>query len=370
MGAGTAVRIEILSLRIAFYTGRCLPIHAYSLDERPLGGIETGVIHLAAHLQKRGHHITVFTSHKNPPPSKPAYLPLTDIHTRGEFDVLVAVKDWWPAFFTVPRKKLFYLTGDSFDQYITFGLGDKRVVEKVDYFLAKSDWHRMTLCEMSGFPFEQSFVLGNGLDLLDFYGKEKRERKRLMYSSAPFRGLALTPTLFSRILKLHSDAEFHIFSGLQVYDTDRPFEGPETKFFESLCGILRKIPNVFLHGNIRQKELAREFMKSSILFYPNSFPETNCRTVLEAQAAGCVPVTSALGALPETVGDAGFLIQGNPDSDQYANDFVKHVDLLLQDDVLWQRLSENGLRRAESEFRWEYVANRFETLLTQCGLRE
>ena len=46
-------------LRILFHAGACLPIHARSLEERPLGGIETGVVKVAERLAARGHEVVV-----------------------------------------------------------------------------------------------------------------------------------------------------------------------------------------------------------------------------------------------------------------------------------------------------------------------
>lgn len=83
---------------------------------------------------------------------------------------------------------------------------------------------------------------------------------------------------------------------------------------------------------------------------------------MEAQAAGCVVITSALAALPETVGDAGFLIRGIPGTPHYAKSFIDSAHRLLSDPDLFQRLSQKGRHRAQAEFSWEQVADRFEIL--------
>ncbi len=80
--------------------------------------------------------------------------------------------------------------------------------------------------------------------------------------------------------------------------------------------------------------MAREFMKSAILCYPNTFAETSCITAMEAQAAGCAIVTSKLAALPETVANAGIMIEGEPGSPAYLDSFSTAVDVFLFSSLL------------------------------------
>ncbi len=350
-------------MRIAFYAGGCLPIHARTLNERPLGGTETALIRLAELLQIRGHDVTVFTTHSAPPPSAPLYLPTDYVFKTGQFDLFVCVKDWRPAVSNAPGKRFFYWTGDGYDQYINYGLGDRRVVEKVEWFLAVSEWHKRTLCSESGFPEAQTAVISNGVNLPDFEGTEKRRRKKLIYTSAPYRGLTFVPKIFSEVLRRHSDAELHVFAGLSVYDTDEPFRGPYVADYDRIKRELSKLPNCEVHGNVVQYRLARELMSSSIWVYPNAIFETCCITALEAQAAGCAIVASANSALPETVGGAGETIEGHPGEASYQARFVDAVDRLLSDDALWEQYSGAGMRQVREEHTWERVADRFEALL-------
>ena len=104
--------------------------------------------------------------------------------------------------------------------------------------------------------------------------------------------------------------------------------------------------------------MGREMMKSSILCYPNTFEETSCITAIEAQAAGCAIVTSAFGALPETVGKAGILIPGEPGSTDYINQFIDAVNRLLSDDSRLEAYSDAAKRQSE-RYAWSAIASRF-----------
>lgn len=347
-------------MRIGLYAGSCLPIHERSLDERPLGGTETGIIHVARILARRGYDVVVFSSLQDPPLSVPQYVSHKQVFNAGEFDAIVLLKEWRPVLFNLPASRIFFWTGDGFDQFINFGLGDARVVPRIERFLTVSKWQATTIADKSGFPIEKTHFVGNGVHLPWFEGNELRARKRLIYTAAPYRGLALVPQIFLEVRKRHPDAELHVFSGMSIYDTDRPFEGPQVGEFRRIASLLQRIPGVVLHGNTVQSALARELMKSSVFVYPNLIFETCCITAIEAQAAGCPVVASRNSGLIETVHNAGILIEGSPGSDQYVTDFIDAVDRLLTNDKLWAKLSANGLKRAKNQFSWEHVADRFE----------
>jgi glycosyltransferase involved in cell wall biosynthesis len=213
--------------------------------------------------------------------------------------------------------------------------------------LFKSQWQAAALCEVSGFPPTKSWILSNGLNLKDFAGTENRKRKRLIYSSIPGRGLKNLLEYYPLIKQKHPDAELHIFSSLDRTSRNWPPEEDLDQPLEKLRQSLARLSDCYVHKSILQKDLAREFMKSSILAYPTHFEETCCSTALEAQVAGCVTVTTKLGSLPETVGDTGLLIKGVPGKGDYAAKFIDAVDRLLSDDALFHTLSLKGLERAK-----------------------
>lgn len=350
-------------MKIAFYAGNCIPIHANTLEERPLGGTETALIRVSEILSKRGHEVYVFTKMQSPPSSTPSYYFHGRLLEFGEYDLLVVIQDWNALFYGARYKKAFFWTGDGWDQYVNYGLGDKRVIRKLDKFIAVSNWQATELCNRSGFPLSKTSIIGNGVHLPYFEGSEIRVRKRLIFASAPYRGLRFVPDIYLNLKKKHPELELHIFAGMSVYDTDKPYQGPELAEAQRLGEIFKKIPGVTIHGNVLQKQLAREMMKSSILIYPNSTFETCCIVALEAQAAGCPIVAGRNSALPESVGGNGVLIDGLVGSSEYSNEFINAVDMLLSDDQKWQSLSNSAIKRSRNELAWEHVVDRIEKLI-------
>lgn len=347
-------------MKLAIYAGSGLPFDAETLNERPLGGTETAVIRLAEVLAKRGVEVIVFTP-KEAPRSETGvkYAPLAEVMKLGAVSAFISVRDFRPLVHPLPTKVRLLWTGDAADQPATFGIGDKRVANLISGFLAVSHWQANTLSQVSGFPITKTFVLGNGVHEPYFADTGlARVRKRLIYTSTPYRGLKLLPEIFAKLKTVHPDAELRVVSGFDVYAGLPGFGDAAMQEFEATKAVLMKLPGCTLVGNITQAELAKELLQASVLSYPNTFLETSCISALEAQAAGAVVVTSKRGALPETVGAAGIFIEGDPGTEPYTTNFVAALDRLLSDDELWKRYSALGREQIGAFSTWEHVGDR------------
>lgn len=348
-------------MKIAFFPDSMASFHGHSLKERPLGGMETAVIRLAEALHDLGNEVIVFSNLENPPLSEPLYLPRPRLAHLGEVDVFVGIREWRTCFLPVQCAKNFFWTGDSYDLMQNMGMGDRRVADKIDAFLAVSDWHAREICSRSGFPKEKTYVLRNGIyaEYFKDCDETKRDKRRLIYSSTPYRGLKFLPQIYKTLKPEFPDMSLHIFSDYKVYgeQANQAYAGliQEQKLLEKEFS---EIDGCYMQGGVTQQQLAREMMLSGILAYPNTFEETSCITAMEAQAAGCVVVTSNLGALPETIGDAGIIINEKPGSEAYIKEFIKKIELLFNDDEMRKELSFKAIKRAEA-YSWKKIAEKF-----------
>lgn len=341
-------------MRILFFPDEFPPIHARLLDERPLSGGPTTLIRLSAALAEMGHEVIVLTADENPPISNPRYYPYRSFEQLGNFDLFVAVRGWMNLFLPIESKKRIFWTGDTISNPKTYGIGDFRFIQRVDRFLAKSQWHAKTLCEGSGFPPSKMKVFLNGVFTPYFQKNLPRYRKRLIYSSTPNRGLEYLIPIFRKIRQKHPDAELHVYSS---FDRNSR-EWPPNNLLDPLILTLRNEPGCLVYESVLQEKLAEAFLQSSLLVYPSCFLETCASTTLEAQAAGCPIVTTDLASLPETVGNGGILITGHPAELAYQDKFVAAVDQFLSDDLLWKQYSQNCLQRAKN-FDWKVRAEEF-----------
>jgi glycosyltransferase involved in cell wall biosynthesis len=94
---------------------------------------------------------------------------------------------------------------------------------------------------------------------------------------------------------------------------------------EKVWEIMMHVNGVDYVGSVSQTKLSKELIKTSILSYPNTFPETSCIAVMEAMAAGCFVVTSNLGALPETLAGFGAMVDIDGDWQKYGNFFIREI---------------------------------------------
>jgi glycosyltransferase involved in cell wall biosynthesis len=190
---------------------------------------------------------------------------------------------------------------------------------KIDAVMALSDWHVQHLRELYPFLGDKCFVIGNGLDPERFSGNVERIVDRFVYASSPDRGLEQALSYWPKIREQLPEAEFHIYYG---FDNFRRMRGPIA--YEHHIMELAKQPGVVWRGRLGQQALAQELRRASVLFYPGPHPfcETYCITALEAQAAGCVPVTRDNGALPET-NSRGVLVSNDAAPEEWVDAAVK-----------------------------------------------
>ncbi len=133
----------------------------------------------------------------------------------------------------------------------------------------------------------------------------ERNPHRAVYSSSPDRGLQTALELWPLVRAEVPDAELHVFYGFQGLRAIQP------SLADALEAKAKATEGVVLHGRIPPRELAHEFLRSGVWFYPTWFSETSCLTAMQAQAAGLYGVTSPIAALKETAARQT-LVEGAP----------------------------------------------------------
>ena len=356
------------ALTIYFFLPKSMPFDGRTPRERGLGGTESAVVYLAEALVQRGHRVAVFNGCDTPLhhggveyASWETY-PVRCISDRP--DVVVGVRHWE----TMGRLRLaplqMFWSLDAYDQAPLMQLGDTAARAEIDRLVVGSRWQAETFETHHGVPEWQLVQANNGSAASagitghrgDSVPRAAARPRRLAYASTPFRGLDVLLRVFPRIRAACPDAELEIFSSMQVYGWSTARDDAE---FRSLYRQADQ-PGVTLVGSLPQGELAARLRQVRILAYPNHYAETFCIAAIEAQAAGCVVVTSQLGALPETVGDGGLCIPGNAYSASYQDAFVDACVSLLTDDARWQSLSDEAISRTSRDYTWPAVAAEWE----------
>lgn len=240
----------------------------------------------------------------------PAFL-YNQYQTVNNTDVLI-VSRYLAAFMehTIRANKVFLWAHDiifspAWQQ--SFPSNGKFFVENLDSsisgYVGLTEWHKRLLSVIySGLPEKKIHVIGNGLQIENFDFSEKVERipYRLIWTSSPDRGLDDLIEMVHILHKEYPQIELYVYRGKECFEASK------------MNHLITEMDNCnYIHygGRIDPKEIAREFCKSDIWFYPTHFTETYCISAIEAQLAGCVCVCSNIAALGETVGNRGFLLK-------------------------------------------------------------
>ena len=329
-----------------------------------LGGTESAIVYLAEALVARGHRCTVFNDCERPREVEGVeyarWETLAPRCVSDRPDVTVGVR-FWHALGRARFAPLQILwTGDAFDQPFLAGIGDPDRRREIDLFMLQSTWQVDTFRSAHSLPGSRIVrtALGTAASTLGSTARAATDRpRRLAYASTPFRGLDVLLDLFPRIRAACPDAELDVFSSMRVYGVS---ESDDKAQFAAIYDRARQ-PGVRLVGSVPQLELAARLQQCRVLAYPNHYAETFCIAAAEAQAAGCVVVTSDLGALAETVGSGGLCIPGDARQSGYQDRFVEACIALLRDDDGWRAASARAVAHAAA-YEWPAIAAHWETV--------
>ena len=130
----------------------------------------------------------------------------------------------------------------------------------------------------------KNLIVPSGIDK-ELFQKDyeiQREPKRMCWTCKYDNGLSVVLKHFwPEILKKHPESEFHIYYG---------FNGIDENLKKEIEPLLLQ-DGVTHHGRVNHEEIAKEYQRSSFLFYYTATPnECDCVSVMEALASGCIPI--------------------------------------------------------------------------------
>ncbi len=199
----------------------------------------------------------------------------------------------------------------------------------------------------AGIPYSQTTVIKNACEpLVPTWPKPLVDGKlRLIYHSTPHRGLAVLSAAAAELAKIRQDWHLDVYSSTKIYG----WPAAQDAQFEPLYQQLRDNPCVTYHGTVDQATVRQAVLEAHLWVYPSIYPETSCLCAIEALMAGCLGLTSAFGALPETCAEWAWFLPYTEDLptlagstqaamtqalDHYQNDVVQQ--LLRMQSVYYQ----------------------------------
>jgi len=385
-------------------SGRDLSIYCFETSEpwnpelaktSGFGGSEEAVLNIAPRLANLGWNVTVYNNcgHEAKKYGKVWWKPHWTFNYRDKNDVVVAWRTPILYNFSVNSPKNYVWLHDVIGQN---EFTNKRL-NNITKIFPLSQWHRKLYPDIA---LDKFMVSANGINVEQFnnirctnckctelekkieisntdpssvyicdkcgmkgpeqmFAKVKRDPFKLIYTSAQDRGEELLLKLFPQIKKKVPQATLDIYYGWQTWDTvyqDDPVMQDWKK------GILEMIkqPGVKDHGRITHDEIAKKYLEATVWVYPTEFTEISCITGMKAQAAGCIPVTTTVAALNETV-QHGVKLDFK---DIYTNkraqkQWVDSVVYILQNPWKQEEIRESMIPWAKKKFSWDKVAQQW-----------
>lgn len=336
-----------------------------TINQTGLGGSETAAYYMAFNLAKLGHRVRLFCSIENNGVFDGVhYQPIGEFKsyiTSSPHDVLIVQRS--PEVFgTQTAAKINILW--CHDLALNRGTDVFRgVVWNIDKVFVLSQFMLDQYKEVHSVDDNSVFYkTTNGIDLSLFDGLEniKRDRKKLMYAARPERGLdKLLSLILPKLLK--KDPSYTLYIAGYDNQVDH-MQG----FYNQIDALKAQFgDNVVTLGSLPKRKLYEEYASAGAYVYPlpspimENFDEVSCITAMECQAAGLPFISTDRGALPETLGKgAGILIDGDPMSEQYADQFVDAIVNVTTNDVVFSKMSKAGRRHAQS-MDWLDVAKKW-----------
>lgn len=354
-------------LRIAIWTGPAWENWSPASLKTGIGGSETAAIFMSNELARRGHDVYVLGTHsgvENDVKYVPYDKALTEDGPWKDVDIFVTSRQ--PLVLNDGRFSWKAAYVWCHDVHCGASSDVKTALLRADGVFALSRWHKQLLHDTYKFlGDEHVIVTRNGIATGRFGRRPRKEGNKLIYASSPDRGVERLLELFPRIRSEVENAELEIYYGFETwrsmcnhYADKKGLE--KIAYFEKL--LTTDAPEgVKYMGRVGQQQLADAYSRAKVWAYPTWFSETSCISAMEAQAAGCVPVTSAIAALEETV-KYGFLLRGADSSPEYGDEFVRTVVELLTNETKREEYANTGRQWAMGSLGWELVAREWETM--------
>ena len=353
-----------------------LSFNGETFDKLSIGGSESAGYYLAKALAKLGHSVTVFcNTEKHVSCPDVDYLPLGMFRQYVEFsphDVCIVQRD--PTLLQGHCQAKFTVLW-CHDLAMQRSTGMFRGLGwNYDKIAVLSKFHHEQYKSVLGLTDDQLFLTRNGIDLATVEGARQTLVEQvkgpiihnplsLVFTARPERGLdVILGDVLPRILKHEPNARLFLSAYHNPVDHLADFYGQCNGMAQAFG------PNVVNLGSLTKAQLYAVYLAAGIYVYPvpsriaPDFDEISCISLMEAQACGLPVVTSARGALPETLAEgAGTLITQPVHTAEYADAFAEACVRYMRDPGARRMAGELGMQRA-AELDWLGVAKQWDEL--------
>jgi len=305
---------------ISFVTAG-LHFNGATIYEKALGGSESAVIYMARELHRLGNEVTVYCRCKDQGIFDGVdYRDISYFMHDDKAQPDVCIVSRYTEFLQYPidSKMNFLWLHDVYTPKFMEALGI------CDNAIVLSEYHKSLYKDQNGItsdvPFFQT-TNGFDSDIAELNVDYDKKKNDYIYASRPERGLELLlERIWPEVVKNNPEARLHLCG----YDNYLP-ANPEDKAVQDRVSLLVKnAKNIIHHGELAKPQYYKLLQSCAYMLYPTDFPEISCINAIEAQANGCLVITSDQYALKETV-KSKTRIKAKYGSDEYVDTFLSLI---------------------------------------------
>ena len=334
------------------------------MKETGLGGRESALVHLSENWAKQGHEVINFVNAEESErfeyeDGSSYYVPTKDIvpYCRNfGADVIVS---WEEAGIADVPEIVENVDLKVIEMQVAHLETDENADKSTDYYACLSNWAGSFLREQHPFinP-EKVVVFPNCIDPSRFQDDKCKESRfgkaEFFYSSSPDRGLVNVLRMWPKIREEYPDAKLHVAYGIEKWI--EAVKWSHNIWAEIALEIQEGIKQdgIIYHGKIGQDELAEIQKGCSAMLYPCetlSPTETGCISVIEACAAGAVPVITDCDCLGTEFGYFAPHVELPFDEDEY----LARLRLVMTNEMYYLDSQKDALEFSTTRY-WEDTA--------------
>jgi glycosyltransferase involved in cell wall biosynthesis len=292
---------------------------------------------LARGLAELGHQVSVFGGVTETADRGVQYRPRNEFDPNAGWAMVIGAR--LPTLFGgVPESPVRVLWAHDYHYRAEL---TESLAARMDVVVVSSNYHRTRITDAYPFVADKVRIIPLGVDRTNFSDLTRPRRTRLVYTSAPERGLEVVLDMWPEIRARVPQAEL-AYCYPSVYDDWRE-KYPKFREMHERLSLLARQDGVEYLGSLGHKALADVLCESRVWVLPswsplrnNVVPETFCLSAAQAQVAGCWPVASSVGALPETV-RVGKVVDAQAGSAEWRSDLLDAIVAGLSEDELSSR---------------------------------
>lgn len=334
----------------------------YTIDNKPVGGTQSAIYYLSNKLSEKDNVLVLTTSN--------SHLKISDnlsynfineqniISFNPDYVIFQGLMYNSFEFYKNLNPKVKLINWNQHDINVQFVKNTFSKELFFDKYIFVSNWQKNRYIQNYNLDHSKCYVMQNAIsnNIPLNYDYMNSKEPTITFMSLPYRGLLIAFELFQIIKKEIPNIKFKIFSSFSrdfnttyskkifnpmTIDDLNNLDNEFDKYYLPLYKQLVSDKNIEFYGSVPQKILFKHLESSMIFFYPNTFLETCCTSILEAMAFKCNVITSNIGALPETCNGFASLFDPLIDFSFYDENIINYLHSPIQID----KISENYINK-------------------------